>query len=177
MLAEGIFYSKLMYCLPLYGNVFNLSEYKDGGSRYINYTLSDNNKLQVLQNKLNRILTRSGLMTSTVDLLRKSESLSIQQMIAYQTIILTFKIIHTSKPKYLSDKLEFDERNYLLRDGSNKLKKVNYKLNQSREGFIYRAITLFNMLDQKLRQETNLRVFKSEARIWVEKDVRVKPKT
>ena len=90
---------------------------------------------------------------------------------AFQTIILTFKIIHSSKPKYLSDKLEFDERNYLLRDGINKLKKVNYKLNQSREGFIYRAITLFNMLDQKLRQETNLRVFKSEARIWVEKNV------
>ena len=150
---------------------------KDGGSRYLNYTMSDNNKLQVLQNKLNRVLTRSGHMTSTVDLLRQTETLSIQQMIAFQTIMLAFKIIHSSKPKYLYDKLKFDERNYLLRDGSNKLKRLNYKLNQSREGFIYRAITLFNMLDQTLRQETIIRVFKKEARIWVEKNVRVKPKT
>ena len=56
------------------------------------------------------------------------------------------------------------------------MKRLNYKLNQSREGFIYQAITLFNMLDQTLRQETNIRVFKKEARIWVEKNVSVKPK-
>ena len=53
--ANGIFYAKLNYCLPVFGNVFGLEKYKMTNSRYTAYTMGDNHKLQVLQNKLNRL--------------------------------------------------------------------------------------------------------------------------
>ena len=43
-LADNIFYSKLNYCLPVYGNVFGIERYKQHGTRYLNYTLRDNKK-------------------------------------------------------------------------------------------------------------------------------------
>ena len=52
--ASGMFYAKMIYCLPLYGNVFGLDEYKEDSSRYQSFTKKDNQKLQVLQNNLNR---------------------------------------------------------------------------------------------------------------------------
>ena len=45
--ASGIFYSKLSYCLPLFGNVFGLEQYSDQNIRYQSYTVKDNNVLQV----------------------------------------------------------------------------------------------------------------------------------
>ena len=173
--VAGIFYSKISYCLPLYGNVFGLEKYRDNTRKYINYTVRDNNKLQVLQNKINRILTRSKFGTSTSDLLMMTKSLSIQQMIALQTLVLTFKIIQTSKPSYLANKLQFDMRKQNLRSKAATLKLTQYKLNQSREGFINRGITLFNRLDEETRRSGSLPVFEKAARKWVLDNIKIKP--
>ena len=96
--AAAMFYSKLSYCLPVFGHVFGLEIYKENNSRYSSFTILDNNKLQVLQNKLNRVLTGMDLRTPTSTLLRETNSLSIQQMIAYQTILMAKKIIVSNKP-------------------------------------------------------------------------------
>ena len=50
-----------------------------------------------------------------------------------------------------------------------------YKLGISREGFLYRAASLLNMMDEKLRQEPKLEIFKSEAKKWVKGNITVKP--
>ena len=75
--ASGMFYSKLSYCLPVFGNVLGLEEYKEDNSRYQSYTVKDNSKLQVLQNKLNRLLINARYDTPTEVLLRATNSLSI----------------------------------------------------------------------------------------------------
>ena len=106
LFASGIFYSKLNYCLPVFGNLFGLDKYKEENSRYTSYTMANNNSLQVLQNKLNRLLTGSQYNTPTIELLQQTDSLSIQQMIAFQTIVLTFKILKSKKPSYLSRKIQ-----------------------------------------------------------------------
>ena len=69
---------KLCYCLPVFGNVMGLDEFKENNSRYQSYTVKDNNKLQVLQNKLNRLLLNASFDTPTEVLLRETSSLSIQ---------------------------------------------------------------------------------------------------
>ena len=46
--ANGMFYSKLIYCLPVYGNVIGMEHYKEENSRYQSYTTRDNQQLQVL---------------------------------------------------------------------------------------------------------------------------------
>ena len=72
--ASGIFYSKLQYCLPVFGNVFGLEKYRDTNNKFSSFTKSDNKKLQVLQNSLNRMLTESEYNTSTEELLEQAEA-------------------------------------------------------------------------------------------------------
>ena len=81
LFASGIFYSKLSYCLSVFGNVFGLEHYREENTRYTSYSKKDNNRLQILQNKLNRLLLRADYKTSTAELLQGTGSLSIQQMI------------------------------------------------------------------------------------------------
>ena len=109
MFAEGIFYSKLNYCLPVFGHVFGLERYSYTDTRSPTYTKEDNRKLQVLQNSVMRLLTDSKRETPTADLLKLTNSLSIQQMVAVQTLSMVHKIINTSKPVYLARKLKMSE--------------------------------------------------------------------
>ena len=81
--ANGIFYSKLSYGLAVFGNVFNLDKFKEGNSRYTSFTKTDNHRLQVLQNKLNRVLINADYKTPTSELIAATNCLSIQQLIAY----------------------------------------------------------------------------------------------
>ena len=80
--ASGIFYSKLIYCLPVFGNVFGLGQYREEDTRYTSFTKEDNNRLQILQNKLNRLILGAEPRTPTAQLLQDTGSLSIQQRIA-----------------------------------------------------------------------------------------------
>ena len=75
--ANGIFYSKLSYCLPVFGNVFGMDSYKVNNSRHTSFTMKDNNNLQVLQNTLNRLITGAEYNAPTADLLEETESLSV----------------------------------------------------------------------------------------------------
>jgi hypothetical protein len=110
LFASGLFYSKLSYCFKLFGNVFGLEKYKEVNNKYQSFTTSDNNKLQVLQNTLNRMLTGVVYNTTTSDLIEQTDSLSVQQMIAFQTMVLNYKIIRSKNPTYLAEKMKFRER-------------------------------------------------------------------
>ena len=83
LFSFGIFYSKLNYCLPVFGNLFGLEKYKEESNRYTSFTIADNMCLQVLQNQLNRLLTGALYNTPTKQLLIETNSISVQQMIAY----------------------------------------------------------------------------------------------
>ena len=174
--AAGIFYSKLSYCLPVFGNVFGLEKYKVTNSRYTAYTMGDNHKLQVLQNKLNRLLTGAKYNTPTADLLKQTKSLSIQQMIGFQTIMMASRITKSKKPDYLSHRFQERQRGEGLRGRSGYLLQPNLSLTISREGFVNRAITLMNMLDESVRNESNPEVFRRRVYEWVKKNIDIKPK-
>ena len=60
ILTNGLFYSKLSYCLPLFTNTWGLDRYKDGGTRFSCYTKEDKRKLQVLQNQVTRLFIRGS---------------------------------------------------------------------------------------------------------------------
>ena len=175
LFASGLFYSKLSYCLPVFGNVFGLDKYKEENSRYTSFTISDNNKLQVLQNKMNRLLTGADRYTSTAELLERTNSVSIKQMIAFQSLVMTYKIVKTKKPTYLSNKLKENTNPIVLRGGSQSLSHPNQSLSISKEGFINRGLTLMNMLNNSLRCEPELVNFKLGVREWVKSNIEIKP--
>ena len=129
-------------------------------TRYTSYTMKDNNNLQVLQNKVNRMLLGAEYDTPTVELLERSNTLSVQQMIAYQTAVTTFKIIQSNKPSYLAKKLKVRKEGMSLRGGRGSVVHSDHSLSIAREGFLYRGATLINKLDASLRNETKLEMFK-----------------
>jgi hypothetical protein len=82
-------------------------------------TMNDYNKLQVLQNSVNRLITGARHGVATADLLSDAKSLSIQQMVAYYALIMVHKITITGKPAYLAGRLKQrneNERELLLRN-------------------------------------------------------------
>ena len=119
--SSGIFYSKLNYCLPVFGNIFGLDRYKEENRNYFSFTMKDNNNIQVLQNKLNRLLLNADYTTPTSELLDQTGSLSVHQMIAYHTAITTHKIIKSGKPSYIADKFKMRNMNQNIRQGAGTL--------------------------------------------------------
>ena len=66
--------------------------------------------------------------------------------------------------------------NRRLRGGAGFLNIPKYRLSLSREGFIYRGATLFNQLDENIREEKNANQFKKLTKDWIKKNISVKPK-
>ena len=97
MMVSGIFYSKLMYCLPVFGNVHGLAIYRDTRSRSAGMTVNDCNQLQVLQNSVNRLITGARYGVATAELLNSTNTLSVQQMVAYYTLNMVHKSLNYSR--------------------------------------------------------------------------------
>ena len=166
--TEGIFYSTLKYCLPVFGNVFGLEKYKETGSRYSAFTQAANHDLQVLQNKVNRILLGKWRDISTEELCLQTKSLSVQQMVASSTLSMALKILRTKKPTFLYSKFNLNQR------GTAFLQPMRKSI--CRESFVDRAITLLNMAGASLRCECTEKVSKKLINEWVKKNIDIKPK-
>ena len=174
--SSGIFYSKLSYCLPVFGNIFGLDNFKEENRRYFSFTVKDNNNLQVLQNKLNKLLLDAEYNTPTDVLLQQTGSLSVHQMVAYQTAVTTYKIVKSGKPSYIAEKMKIRQINPNIRQGGGTVQQPAYNLNIAREGFIYRGASIFNKLGVSLRTEPKLETFKAGVKTWVIKNITIKPK-
>ena len=88
MIANGLVMSRFVYLIQVYGNA---SEYL---LRF----------LQVLQNKVARIVTRLSWDTGTHVLLIQVGWLSIQQLYVYHSLITVYKMTKGGKPEYLKEK-------------------------------------------------------------------------
>ena len=127
--SSWIFYSKLNYCLPVFGNIFGLDKYKDENRIYFSFTMTDNNNIQVLQNKLNRLLLNADYTTPTSELLDQTGSLSVHQMTAYHTALTTHKIIQSGKPSYIAEKFKVRNMNQNTKQGAGTLVPPSYSRN------------------------------------------------
>ena len=180
MIAAGLFYSKISYCLSLFVNTWGLDTYRVGGTRFSSFTKEDIRRMQVLQNKVARLLIgnkysmkQKNLNMSTEELLHKSGDLSVHQLGALQTVVMTKKIILSQKPSYLAQRLQIrQDRGPGL---ASTIQQKKTKLGIYREGFVYRGAQLFNMLPLQLREETNMNKFKKNVKSWIKSTVAVKP--
>ena len=85
MVANGIFISKLIYLIPLWG----------GACGYLV------KMLQVVQNQAARYVTRSSWFTPSKVLLKQCNWLSVAQLSAYHSLVTTHKIMLSQEPKCL----------------------------------------------------------------------------
>ena len=100
MMAEGIFFSLLNYCIEVYGNVWGLTTYDDETRKSTAFTKEDNSKLQILVNKVLRSLTGLDRDTPVAVLHATSGQLSVQQRTAMFTLVSVHKSIQKKQPIY-----------------------------------------------------------------------------
>ena len=163
MVANGIFISKLLYMIPLWGGC-------EG------YLL---NSLQVLQNNASRAVTKRGYyregepMTPVKDLLQQCGWLSVRQLVFYHSVIQVHKTLKTGFPEYLFEKLQ-SEKNYHTRirateDDTNVIHigpQLRTKSDLTGKSFRWRASGQYNMIPENLRKTDKLAVFKNELKKW-----------
>ena len=169
-ICSGLFYSKLIYCIQIFGNVWDIPSCDDTNRRSQAFTKEDNRKLQVLQNKILRLKTGLPFETSTATLLKSSGDLSVQQLTAYTSLLTAKKSILNQEPVYLAEKFL---KNQALH--SHKVTQPNYTLSVSRDGFFYRTARIYNLLPTSLQTETNPEAFKKGVKSWIASNIPIKP--
>ena len=88
-MANGIFCSKLIFQISLWG----------GTEEYLLQSL------QIIQNKAARRVAKRGIYTHVVNLLRQCGWLSVKQLVVYHSVILVYKTLQTTFPRYIYSKL------------------------------------------------------------------------
>ena len=126
--------------------------------------------LQVAQNNAARYITKSSWYTSKTELMDKCNWLSVKQLAAYHSLVVTYKTMLSQQPRYLYEKFSspypcntrLSTTNSIRIDGS-----FNADLSVAVSSFRWRASSLYNTLPASLRAETKLSKFKAGLKKWV----------
>ena len=158
MVANGIVMSKLCYLVQLWGDC-------EG------YLLD---ALQVAQNRAARIVTRSTWFTSTSQMLEQCNWLSVRQLVAYQSLVMTKKTLMSDSPYYIKQKLS-SNYTYTTRKattGAIRCTATSTNVhNFSHNSFVHRSTRLFNKLPSHIRTSKSLATFKSQVKLWVKTNI------
>jgi hypothetical protein len=96
----GLFTSNLMYGMCVWTSVWDLPGQVGEEETRTSMTKRDMHRLQTLQNKTLRLVNWTDRSTSTTELLRSTESLSVHQLGAYISLVQAFKIREARQPEY-----------------------------------------------------------------------------
>ena len=162
MIANGLFMSKLLYLIPLWG----------GCEEYLIRAL------QVTQNKAARFVAKRGPFKSTKVLLKECGWLSVSQLEFYHSVILLFKAKRSQNPAYIFDMtVNAENVRYGARSSQvGKLRVVGRKLPQcslNENSFRWRSTRYWNKLPLELRKMDNLVKFKKSLKTWVQKNIKI----
>ena len=164
--------SKLLYCLQLFGNVWGIESIGEVELRQNLFTKANLRSLQVLQNKVMRLMTGCGYNTCTEELFNMTGMLSFNQLVAYTTLMSIFKIKLSGKPTNLAHRLGFDGQNDRVNNRRNgNIINLNFRLARGREGMLYRGAKLFNSLDPSLQTESKIGQIKSKLKDWISQKI------
>ena len=153
-IANGIFSSKLIYQIGLWGGAEN-------------YLL---NSLQIVQNKAARCVAKRGKYTPVADLLTQCGWLSIRQLVYYHSVVMIYKTLQTTYPKYMFNKLanEFPYNTRLAESDAVRMgSQFRAKLELTEGSFMNRATVSYNQLPATLRQILKIGTFKRKLKAWV----------
>ena len=177
LLCNGLFYSKLLYCLQVFSHVWDISNLDQETRRFTASTWKDNRQLQVLQNKVMRLQTGLPFRTPTVQLTQATFDLSVQQLTAYTTLVTAQRCISSKQPRYMADKLQLrtNEGNATFPLRQENTLRIQSNLTLARGGFFCRSSALFNQLPSDLRSNMDPKQFKLRVKAWVRSNIPVKP--
>ena len=143
-IAEGLFNSVLVYCLPLFGGC-------DKGNLQAT---------QVLQNKAAQIVTRSPPRAHRESMYDSLGWMTVNQLVVYHTALTVYRIRQSKEPEYLAEQLRVDNRN-------GRVIVPNCKLGLRQNSFCMRGADTWNMLPPNIRGVKKIGQFKTEVKRWV----------
>ena len=158
MVANGIVMSKLCYLIQLWG----------GCEGYLLHGL------QVIQNRAARAVTRCSWWTPTRRLLAACNWLSVKQLVMYQSLVMTHKVIISGSPFYLKENFNTvhsyrtrQASTGSIRRGPEPSKPHNFTFNS----FTYRATREYNLLPGQIRSSRTMSSFKTKLKEWIKTNV------
>ena len=175
---SAIFTSKLIYCMSVWTGVWDIPGHQENGNK-IAINKEDMRKLQILQNKTLRLLTRADKMTSTITLTNMARSLSVHQLGAFHIAAQVFKIYKSKKPDYHHSRLFNNPQSTLdhvtVRSQNNLQTRINFNLSTCRGSFFYQGAKLWSALPMSVKNSENAEQFSRRCKDWIRSNIRVKP--
>ena len=135
-------------------------------------------RLQVMQNSVLRLQTGLGWHTPTAELVGRAGQLSVHQLVAYHTLLQTYKCKMTSQPRYMFNRLfpaAVDNGGSHLRTTTNEDINIHFDLSLSRGSFFYRAGRLWNLLPHNIKSHGTVPTFKKYTKKWISENIPVTP--
>lgn len=118
--------------------------------------------MQLLQNKVMRLILGCGRLTPRSLMLDCLQWLSVRQRVEYSTLVFIFKLTNEMAPQYLTDTIVYGRdvhQHYTRQAGEIRL--FNFKMTSTQNSLVYKGYSLFNMLPETTRNAENLREFKN----------------
>ena len=178
IVMEGIFSSKIVYGMTVWGRTWNIPGSLDEEVRTSSsITKEDLRKLQVLQNKCLRLVTNSDYKTPTKVLLQKTNSLSVHQRMAQLNLSQVYSIYNNQLPAYhyarLFDRAQNAPGTRSVNDFT--VNRVEFGLSLARSHFFYQASRLWTALPEQIKMSRNKATFKKRCKTWVQANIMMKP--
>ena len=132
--------------------------------------------IQVVQNKAARLVCKKGIYTPIKTLLAECNWLSVNQMIAYHSLVLLYKVQMNHEPKYLHGMFTTERRYNTRGEGVGKLDCVSVDpptLRISCHSFRWRTVQSWNQLPASIRQIRSLLDFKRKLKTWIREHIEV----
>ena len=154
MVANGIVISKLTYLIQLWGSF----------EKYLIHSL------QVLQNRAARSVTGKSWFTPTRRLLQDCNWLSVNQLIFYQTVIQTHKVLVSGIPIYFSQRMS-SQHPYRTRQAAGGSIWRGGEENTGKGSFSQRGAQMYNSIPPHIRNAGTLHTFKYKLKQWVSTNI------
>ena len=161
MIANGVFISKLSYLISVCG----------GCEGYLCRSL------QVIQNKVARVVTRDSWSTPTSVLLSNCGFFSVRQLAMYHTVVLVFRVLKTGSPSYLHSMFSTSYNRATRQSLQGMIKPSQStkvpKSDLATSSFRHRALQDYNLLSTEVRDASTLPRFKQLAKQWIMNNIPV----
>ena len=176
MILNGLFNSKLIYGITVYGGVWGLPGIlNEDPINSTSISKEDMRKLQVLQNSALRLLYRKPRETPVSSLLREANQMSVHQLVAYHTASQTYKIYKNQEPAYHHMRLFGNTDVQTTRSVTNLETRVDFNLSLARKSFFYQAAHIWSCLSYNIKTAESNDKFKKSLKVWIMRNITVKP--
>ena len=156
MLASRVLMSKLIYLMPVWA----------GCEEYLV------NALQIIQNKVARVVTKLDWSTSTAVLLNQVGWLSVNQLIFYHSVLQIYKVNKAQTPKYLDSMFSWTYIYNTRQAVGGVIRLVGKpRLDVTKNSFRWRAANQYNQLPAEIRRCQTLASFKTNAKTCIKENV------